>query len=64
MMKISGKNFTALLLLVLASWSQAQSLVEGEHVDAQLVAQTVAAYPGQELLVALRLDHMEGWHTY
>lgn len=36
----------------------------GEHVDAQLVAETEHAVPGESLWVALRLDHMEHWHTY
>lgn len=36
----------------------------GEHVDAQLVAETQHAVPGESLWVALRLDHMEHWHTY
>lgn len=40
------------------------ALVRGEHVDAQLVAETEAATAGESLWVALRLVHMEKWHTY
>ncbi len=40
------------------------SLVQGQHVDAQLVAENEAAIPGESLWVALRLVHMEKWHTY
>ena len=39
-------------------------MTPGEHVDAQLVAETEAAVPGESFWVALRLDHMAGWHTY
>jgi thiol:disulfide interchange protein len=39
-------------------------VVPGEHVAAQLVAQREAATPGENLWVALRLDHLEHWHTY
>src|SRR5690554_2598166 len=58
-------NRLALLLLplLLAAPAGAQ-LVEGDHVDTELVAQTTAAFPGQELWVALRMDHQENWHTY
>ena len=40
------------------------SLVQGEHVDAQLVAETERRGPRESLWVALRLVHMEKWHTY
>ncbi len=36
----------------------------GTHVDAQLVAETEAAIPGESLWVALRLVHVDDWHTY
>jgi thiol:disulfide interchange protein len=42
---------------------QAQ-VVAGEHVDAELLAETTHAVPGAILWTALRLDHMERWHTY
>jgi thiol:disulfide interchange protein DsbD len=35
-----------------------------EHVEAQLVAESEHAVPGESLWLALRLDHMENWHTY
>ena len=38
--------------------------VDGEHVDAELVPETLSAVPGETLWVALRLDHAEHWHTY
>tara|TARA_R100000900_G_scaffold1439_2_gene3213 strand:- start:157631 stop:159841 length:2211 start_codon:yes stop_codon:yes gene_type:complete len=52
------------LLLLLSSSLPAQQLVVGEHVDAQLIAEMTGVAPGQDTWVALRLDHMEGWHTY
>jgi len=39
-------------------------LVVGEHVNAQLVAENEAAVPGETVWVALRLVHLENWHTY
>jgi thiol:disulfide interchange protein DsbD len=38
--------------------------VDGEHVDAQLIAETTAAVPGEILWTAVRLDHLQNWHTY
>ena len=38
--------------------------VDGEHVDAQLIAETTTAVPGEILWTALRLDHIQNWHTY
>jgi len=38
--------------------------VAGEHVDAQLIAETTTAVPGEILWTALRLDHIQNWHTY
>jgi thiol:disulfide interchange protein len=35
-----------------------------EHVEAQLVAETEHAVPGESLWLALRMDHDENWHTY
>ncbi len=58
---------TLTFLLVCSSFLHAQGeseLVVGEHVDAQLVAETTAAVPGKSLWVALRLVHEEKWHTY
>lgn len=52
------------LSLLATSCLQAQELVVGEHVDAQLVPEMTGVTPGQDTWVALRLDHQEGWHTY
>jgi DsbC/DsbD-like thiol-disulfide interchange protein len=38
--------------------------VDGEHVDAELLAETTAAVPGATLWTAVRLEHVENWHTY
>ncbi|MDR0781869.1 MAG: thioredoxin family protein [Pseudomonadales bacterium] len=58
------------LLSPLLAQAQAQEqvqrypLVQGQHVAAQLVPERLAAVPGETLWVALRLVHMESWHTY
>ena len=57
------------LLIALLLWpafAQAQEfpLVEGQHVDAQLVPEHLAAVPGETVWTAVRLIHMERWHTY
>ncbi len=61
------KILTTLMVLlqgsVLAQPLAAQ-VVDGEHVDAELLAETVHAVPGTTLWTALRLDHAERWHTY
>ncbi len=66
MMKNLPLNLLVLLLLAFAGRDVlAQSpLVPGNHVDAQLVAETSAVHPGQDLWVALRLIHQPRWHTY
>jgi len=64
---MNNKLYFALLMLTLSHLSVAQGVSEvaiGEHVDAQLVAETEVAVPGESVWVALRLDHMENWHTY
>jgi len=38
--------------------------VKADHVEVELVAETLAATPGQMLSVALRIKHDRGWHTY
>jgi thiol:disulfide interchange protein/DsbC/DsbD-like thiol-disulfide interchange protein len=54
-----------LLLLGLLPWLPVSAqVVEGEHVDAELLAETQHAVPGETLWTALRLDHLENWHTY
>jgi len=60
-------SFLSGLLLLLSGVVNAQGiseLVVGEHVDAQLVAETETVVPGESLWLALRLEHMENWHTY
>ncbi len=58
-------TFSALsLMLFITNSLQAQELVVGEHVDAQLISEMTAVSPGSDTWIALRLDHMEGWHTY
>lgn len=56
-------NIVSALILLFSFAAHAQ-LVVGEHVDAELVAEMTAVAPGQNIWVALRLDHMENWHTY
>lgn len=51
-------------LLILLSFSVQAQVVVGEHVDAELVAEMTGIAPGQNTWVALRLEHMENWHTY
>ena len=36
----------------------------GRHVQASLVSETESIQPGQRLLVGIRLQMDEGWHTY
>jgi len=65
--KLFHKLILAAILAASGSVVFAQGVSEvaiGEHVDAQLVAETQHAVPGESLWVALRLDHMEHWHTY
>src|SRR5688572_9640935 len=53
------------MMLLLASLQAAVAeVVDGEHVDAELIAETTAAVPGEILWTAVRLDHIEKWHTY
>ena len=62
-----AKFFCACFLIVSLSGIvavQAQEIVLGEHVDAQLISETDNVFSGQELWLALRLDHQEHWHTY
>lgn len=53
----------ATIFLALSCSVQAQVVI-GEHVDAELVAEMTGVAPGQNTWIALRLDHMENWHTY
>ena len=38
--------------------------VKTPNVEAELVPASAAAVPGQTLVVALRIKHRDGWHTY
>ncbi len=62
-MKIAFNQILISILLLLACSTQAQVVIGG-HVDAELVAEMTGIAPGQDTWVALRLDHMENWHTY
>lgn len=62
-MRITFPQILISILLLLAYSAHAQVVV-GEHVDAELVAEMTGVAPGQDTWVALRLDHMENWHTY
>src|SRR5690606_31457793 len=58
-----------LLLLSLLLWpalalAQEFPLVQGQHVDAQLVPEQLALVLGETQWVAVRLIHQERWHTY
>lgn len=59
------------LVAVLASmgaWAQPTAVAgdeqSSEHVKARLVPDTTSAVAGSTLWVALRLEHVEHWHTY
>src|SRR5687767_13469789 len=54
------------MIVVLLAFTQPilAEVVDGEHVDAELIAETTAAVPGEILWTAVRLDHIEKWHTY
>ena len=59
-------SFLAFQLSVLESvLAQGVSPIDSsEHVEAQLVAETEHVVPGESLWLAVRMDHMENWHTY
>ena len=59
------KVLETLLLLAAVVWQSAYAqVVDGEHVDAELLPEMQHAVPGETLWTALRLDHIENWHTY
>lgn len=59
------KTFTSLMLLAAMLWQPLSAqVIDGEHVDAELLPETQHAIPGETLWTALRLDHADGWHTY
>ena len=54
----------ALLALALVPLTAPAEAVRRDHINAELVAATTAAVPGETLTVALRLEPDEHWHTY
>jgi len=62
-MKSIFSNILVSILILLSFPGQAQVVI-GAHVDAELVAEMTGVAPGQDTWLALRLDHMENWHTY
>lgn len=64
--EILMRKALATLMLLAAAFEQPLSaqVVIGEHVDAELLPETLHAVPGETLWTALRLDHAPGWHTY
>ena len=61
------KLFVLISLLAFQQVAQGQGVSpidSSEHVEAQLVAETEHAVPGESLWLALRMDHDENWHTY
>ncbi|HEY0961025.1 MAG TPA: thioredoxin family protein [Pseudomonadales bacterium] len=59
------KMFTSLMLFAAMAWQPlGAQVIDGEHVDAELLPETQHAVPGETLWTALRLDHAPGWHTY
>lgn len=57
-------RFLILLLLALTALPGLAAPVQTPHAEAELVAATAHARPGETLTVALRLKHEEKWHTY
>jgi thiol:disulfide interchange protein DsbD len=65
LLQAGGKTAAGVLALWAALLSGvAAQVVEGEHVNAELLSETTHAVPGDVLWTALRLDHLEHWHTY
>ena len=54
----------ALLALALVPLTAPAEAVRQDHINAELVAATTAAVPGETLTVALRLEPDKHWHTY
>ncbi len=54
----------AALLFAFAATPAGAAPVKTDHVTAELVAEHVAATPGQPLQIGLRLQHIPHWHTY
>src|SRR4026209_2689427 len=58
------KRLLALLLVLIAAPTFAQSVVETENVRAELMADVSAVKPGEPFWVALRQTIRPKWHTY
>lgn len=56
--------FFALILGLLPTHAEAQAQASTPYVTATLLADAEAVVPGQPLMLGLRLDTIEGWHTY
>ena len=61
---INPLKLLLLVSLILQPLAANAQVVDGEHVDAELLPETIHAVPGVTLWTALRLDHSERWHTY
>lgn len=53
-----------LLLAALASPSLQAEPERVEHVTVELIAAETAVLPGEGIILALRIEHDSGWHTY
>lgn len=54
-------TFIALLLMMSISFS---GLVQAQNVRADLISNLETVAPGSQLILGLRLEHAEHWHTY
>jgi len=61
---MQGRFSFRLFPLFLATLLGAQESVRDNYVEASLLARETHLTPGGSLLVGLRLEHDEGWHTY
>jgi thiol:disulfide interchange protein len=55
--------FLAILALIPSLSVRAEPVRSG-HVRAELVATTQSVRPGEDIVIALRMVHDEGWHSY
>ena len=54
----------ALLLLLILPLQMRAEAVRTDHLSSQLISQSRTAVPGGLLMLGLRLQHDDGWHTY
>ena len=53
------------LLLVAEAWSGPETgPVQRDHIEVELIAETMSVQPGAEFRVGLRMQPDPGWHTY